>query len=541
MRDLTGKKLGRYILKKLIGRGGMAVVYRAHDPKLKRDVAIKIPLTNLLEDGRFEERFISEGQSLAKMDHPNIVKVFDMDTFNGIPFMVMELLEGKTLEQHIRAKTLPDLQTLLSILAQIASGLDHVHGNHIVHRDLKPSNVMLAGNTAKIMDFGINKTDDPDQTLPLEFLGTYAYAGPEQFNDVGSVSCKTDIFALAIIALVLLTKDHPFNGQKCQVTINAILNEAPKISVRLDVDQDKWLAVFQKALNKNPEGRYSTATHFIRKLKASFKQPHAALPRRVIPTFSAPAPSHFLRIMNGPQEGRTYRFSNAEQVILGRDKAAWTFPFDKFVNPSHAIIRLNNGRFEVLDIHSEYGTYVGRHRAPQKQWTTMGEHVVVGSTLLTTLVNPSLDLNQQPVLLENFLVEDTFFDGLAEFGVQGNNTVDALSLFLYLLTKDKTMLIARLLGLDVGMVQRLIIEGMIYKQSKSWINIFLKKNRSSFQNKKVVLTPLVCYLLNSYFKQQDLVALLTNLLLNTGPNLVHPLLDWPENGKKIAERLGRKL
>lgn len=264
--------INRYIIEKEIGRGGMAVVYKAYDPELGRTVAIKLIRSSGFSDdqtGILTERFRREAKALAKLDHPNIVKVLDYGEFDGSNYLVMEFLEGMTLKE-IR-KPLP-VDVAVQLIRPIVSALRYVHRQGILHRDIKPSNMMFTKDRViKLTDFGIAKWLDPEadmQTLTETGLGigTPEYMAPEQ--GLGrKVDERADMYSLAIVFYELVTGHKPFQGPTPMAVLAKQATD-PIPDPRAYVSElNKSVVLFlAHALAKNPDDRYATISDFVRDL-----------------------------------------------------------------------------------------------------------------------------------------------------------------------------------------------------------------------------------------------------------------------------------
>src|SRR5205807_6023010 len=214
----SGTKLGPYEIQTPLGAGGMGEVYRARDTRLERDVAVKVLPTNLSSDPSLRQRLEREAKAISKLSHPHICTLHDIGHHDGVDFLVMELVEGETLEHRLTKGPLPPPQTV-RIAAQVADALAKAHKLEIVHRDLKPSNVMLTKTGAKLMDFGLAKQSGP---APLEaaftemtaqqskltiqgmIVGTLQYMAPEQLEGK-ETDARTDIFALGELIYEMAT------------------------------------------------------------------------------------------------------------------------------------------------------------------------------------------------------------------------------------------------------------------------------------------------------------------------------------------------
>ena len=190
--------IGRYTVEKLLGEGAMGSVYKAHDPAIQRVVAIKTIKTDVIEESEerkeFTRRFFNEAQICGSLHHPNIVILYDLGEEQSMPFIAMEYLEGKTLQQWMKSSKKLDIDTKIHIIAQVADALDYAHERGIIHRDIKPQNVMVTrDHIAKIMDFGIAKIGDEHMTKTGFFVGTPSYSSPEQIAGE-KVDYRSDIF-----------------------------------------------------------------------------------------------------------------------------------------------------------------------------------------------------------------------------------------------------------------------------------------------------------------------------------------------------------
>ena len=203
---------GRYELGRRLGYGGMATVHSAHDLKLDRQVAIKILADNYAGDEEIRKRFTREARLAAKLDHPNVVQVYDVGEDGDRPYIVMELVEGGTLDDRLRGRkrALPR-EEALRLLCQMCDGLGHAHARGLVHRDIKPGNLLLrdADHCLKIADFGIARAaEDTRLTRPGRVIGTERYMAPEQLTD-GRITPATDVYACGVVADEILPNARP--------------------------------------------------------------------------------------------------------------------------------------------------------------------------------------------------------------------------------------------------------------------------------------------------------------------------------------------
>ena len=214
MTDLTGRSLGRYRLDALLGQGGMAEVFRATDTKLARTVAVKVILASHARDPHFLERFLREARTVASLEHPNILPVYDFGEDGGIPFLVMPYLPGGTLRDRLQAGPVP-LALAAAWIAQLADALDAAHAAVVLHRDVKPANVLLGKDDRLFLaDFGIAKMLESESGLTATgvVVGTPIYMAPEQAQGQPA-SPATDRYALAVVAYEILAGRPPFEGE----------------------------------------------------------------------------------------------------------------------------------------------------------------------------------------------------------------------------------------------------------------------------------------------------------------------------------------
>ncbi|MFQ5724383.1 MAG: serine/threonine-protein kinase, partial [Terriglobia bacterium] len=256
------ERLGRYEILEELGRGAMGTVYRARDPKIDRIVALKtisISGASEAEEEEFRQRFFREAQAAGKLSHPGLVVIHDVgeDEATQTPYIVMEFIEGKTLEQLAKAgERLPPEKTL-GLAKQVAEALDYAHSRQIIHRDIKPANIMVTEEgRAKITDFGIAKLAMTQLTQTGQILGTPAYMSPEQLSG-GTVDGRSDLFSLGVILYWLLTGEKPFAGDTTTAVSFKIVYQEPipasQLNPTLSPEYDYILA---RALAKDPNRRY---------------------------------------------------------------------------------------------------------------------------------------------------------------------------------------------------------------------------------------------------------------------------------------------
>lgn len=270
MTQLIGSHLGTYEILGLIGSGGMGEVYRAHDPNLDRNVAVKVLPAGFAKDEKRLRRFKREARILASLSHPNLVQVFDAGEQDGHPYLVMELLEGRTLRALLNEGRMP-WKKAAELAAAVADGLDAAHARNIVHRDLKPDNLFITDlGHLKVLDFGIAT---PQRSMPGEtatqiagdlkthdgpLVGTAAYMSPEQIRG-DLVDGRSDLFSLGLILWEMLTGMRPFQRTTVVEVLNAILKEdLPTMDSSAQVPS-AMERVLEACLAKDPKGRFHSA------------------------------------------------------------------------------------------------------------------------------------------------------------------------------------------------------------------------------------------------------------------------------------------
>jgi len=272
MSDLIGRTLGHYTIVEKIGEGGMGEVYRAHDERLDRDVAVKVIHESVAQDVDRLARFEREAKAVAKLDHPNILAIHDFGTESGVTYAVTELLDGQNLRQSIPASGMP-WQKVVEIGAAIADGLAAAHGKGIVHRDLKPENVFITSDSRiKVLDFGLAQvkvpveedaetaTLTPAGTVPGSVMGTMGYMSPEQLRGQ-SVDARSDIFALGSVLYEMLSGKAAFVRQSAAETSAAILKEEPeRVSSTGKVLPAEVERSIHRCLEKSPNARFQSAS-----------------------------------------------------------------------------------------------------------------------------------------------------------------------------------------------------------------------------------------------------------------------------------------
>ncbi len=261
---MIGKTVSHYKITEKIGEGGMGIVYKAEDTRLKRAVALKFLHPDLTRDTEVKERFIQEAQAAAALDHPNICTVYEIDEAEGHTCIAMAYVKGRSLKEKMAAGPL-EWEEALGVISQVAEGLRAAHKKGITHRDIKPANIMLTEEgLAKIMDFGLAKLSwGADLTKTATVMGTVAYMSPEQARGE-KVDQRTDIWSLGCVLYEMLTGNRPFKAPHDQAAIYSILNEQPEPVSRLRKDLPADIEkILTTCLRKDPRSRYEDMEAFL--------------------------------------------------------------------------------------------------------------------------------------------------------------------------------------------------------------------------------------------------------------------------------------
>jgi eukaryotic-like serine/threonine-protein kinase len=256
-------KIGKYEVLDVIGRGGMGMVYKAIDPTIGRVVAIKKVTSVLSDDPDLLKRFYREAQSTGKLQHPNIVTLHDLGDQDGVPYLVMEYLEGDSLEKVIKERRPYSLAEKLNIIIQVCEGLGYAHQRQIIHRDVKPGNVVvLKDGGVKIVDFGIAQLGNERFTRTGQVVGSLYYMSPEQIQGA-DIDARSDIYSTGVVLFEFLSEMLPFQGKDPTSTLAKILHDRPSSLTSVlrqcppELDQ-----VVQRALSKDRKDRYGSMEDF---------------------------------------------------------------------------------------------------------------------------------------------------------------------------------------------------------------------------------------------------------------------------------------
>ena len=264
--------LGKYEIRGMLGRGAMGVVYEGWDPVIDRRIAIKTigrRAAEEEEDGAEKlARFRREAQAAGRLQHPNIVSVFDYGESDDLAYIVMEFVEGRTLKDMVTGNERMSATDAIRVMSDILAGLDYSHERGVVHRDIKPANIILtASGQAKIADFGIARIESSSMTQAGTVMGTPAYMSPEQFMG-HVVDRRTDIYSCGVILYQLLAGERPFDGSMSSIMHKVMTTTPPRPSA-LSVTAPRALdAVVATAMAVRPEDRYATAPAFAEAMRA---------------------------------------------------------------------------------------------------------------------------------------------------------------------------------------------------------------------------------------------------------------------------------
>lgn len=286
-RSLIGQEVAGYYIEDIVGKGGMAVVYLALDPRLSRRVALKILNPVLSVDERFRQRFVLESRTVASIEHPNIIPIYEANAdADGVLYIAMRYVDGLDLRRLLYENGPLSVGQANQIFAQVAAALDAAHAHDLIHRDVKPANILLAGDHVYLTDFGITKhrTSISGLTQTDQFIGTPRYMSPEQINKE-HIDGRCDQYALACVIYEALSGRLPFERDNDIALLWAHLADRPvplsHVRPELPPEVD---AVMMRALSKSPEQRYPSCTTFVTALRDAISgHPVATQPRAAAP------------------------------------------------------------------------------------------------------------------------------------------------------------------------------------------------------------------------------------------------------------------
>lgn len=271
-------QIGKYIIKRRVGSGSMGVVYEGYDPFVQRPVAIKVAIpdagSNLGKQRRFQRSFFIEAHAAGNLHHPHIVSVYDAGMDGMQSYIVMELVDGKTLQEFTRDGEGLEVEQVIDVIFKCAKALDYAHREGVVHRDIKPSNIMLTHDDGvKIMDFGIAQLDKMEETQPVGLIGSPNYMSPEQVKDE-PVGPASDLYSLGVVMFQLLTGRLPFEAENYHSLVYQIVHTEPPSVRMFRPDLPKSIVnLITRLLSKDPAERFESG----RELAASLSRLYDSL------------------------------------------------------------------------------------------------------------------------------------------------------------------------------------------------------------------------------------------------------------------------
>src|SRR5262245_55069322 len=276
----VGTRLGEYHLESILGRGGMSIVYRADDLRLKRKVALKLLAPELGEDNSFRERFLRESQLAASLEHPNVVPIYEAGELDGLLYIAMRYVAGTDLRALLRRDGPLETRRALALVSQLASALDAAHARGLVHRDVKPSNVLVTGKHCYLADFGLS-TSASDRSAaadPQQVVGTIDYVAPEQIRDE-DVDGRADVYSLSCLLYECLTGEVPFRRSSDVAVIYAHLEESPPtVTERRSGLPAAFDDVLATGMAKGRDDRWPTCGALVEAANAAFDEAATAAP-----------------------------------------------------------------------------------------------------------------------------------------------------------------------------------------------------------------------------------------------------------------------
>lgn len=378
-------RFGRYEIIEELGKGSMGVVYRAYDPQIDRQVALKVLREDRVTSEAFVQRFLKEAKAIGRLSHPNIVTVYDVGQDHGTIYIAMELLEGVPLNKKIQEKTLT-LSEIVHIGIQMAETLGYAHQKGIVHRDVKPSNILLQSNgQIKITDFGIAHIEDPSsavQTQAGEILGTPAYMSPEQVLSQ-PVDGRSDLFSVGIILYELSTGKRPFGGENIAAIFHSITHYHPPEPSQVNPNIPKKLSqTIMRCLKKEPGERFETGQALARALSEAIEE-KKEIPRKVEKRSALLLPlilfvvlgiggvSYFFFFSKPSQSPVVEKVSTGLLRIETQPEGVQVFIDGTFKGKTPINLNLPVGKHEVRMIHPDYHEWEAQVQIGEEEETPL--------------------------------------------------------------------------------------------------------------------------------------------------------------------------
>jgi formylglycine-generating enzyme required for sulfatase activity/dienelactone hydrolase len=394
---------GNYKIIDEVGAGGMGVVYKAVDLKLKRTVALKFLPPQLADSAELRERFLIEAQAAAALSHPNICVIHEVGEAEGRPYIAMEYVEGETVRDRIKKGPLEPKEAL-DIISQVAAGLAEAHGKGIIHRDIKSANIMVTGKgQAKVMDFGLAKLRGGSSlTRSQTTLGTVAYMSPEQARGE-EVDGRTDLWSLGVVLYEMLTGELPFRGDRDLSVIHSIIHEEPKpLRQRKPPIPDELQQVVARALRKDRGSRYASAGEMLKDLRTyeaalqaeaagifnlrsvlkKLRRPVVAIPTVLAIMVLAAAAFFFFRHQAKVRWARQVALPEIERMIGETDLLRNLVPAYRLAEKAEAVLgndpklaELFSGCSVNIDVKTEppgAKVYRKEYATPEAEWSYLG-------------------------------------------------------------------------------------------------------------------------------------------------------------------------
>ena len=406
-------RIGRYEIVSELGRGAMGIVYRAHDPRIGRDVAIKtIKLAEQAapdETQGLRDRLFREAQSAGRLSHPGIVTIYDIAEEGGVAYITMEFVEGRTLESLMNAGEVKDFSTVVRLMEQMAAALDYAHAREIVHRDIKPANILVTPEgDIKITDFGIARIASSKMTQTGTVMGTPSYMSPEQVRGE-TIDGRSDQFSLTVIAYELTTGRKPFTADSLTAVIFKIVSEQPTRPRELNAElPDNLDEIIAKGLAKSATDRFDTCRALAEGLAECLTGVKVKPPVNVTPLRTArqPPPATMIADLQetaAVQSDPAISIEDQETVFVEtpRPKQAETKTYDEPA-PQKTLPPLGT---KAVEMEGAAGTPLPRVKNRARVWLEYALAAVLGVAITIVALDPSV-VNQTMAFLGLFQTEE---------------------------------------------------------------------------------------------------------------------------------------